>query len=209
MDDIPSDVINLSQLDKEIKEEPKDSELSMSQVLSNEPNIEFKPRVLEVVNFQQQRNANPNTCSINQSKKAARKQTNFDVKSKETTSKEIKSLFTKETKQVLNWIPGLVKNKEPVVNYSAISEYEELELLDKLERIVSSNKTKNIPYWVRRSYRKLCVRKRKRELGIHVMELDSPLPDNYKVRGKNFEIIDRYQVFQFSYKIVIHLLIVN
>lgn len=80
-----------------------------------------------------------------------------------------------------------------------MSEYEETELLLKLRKIFAMEEKCqiDIPAYVRRFYRKLCVREWKREHGKPLFNLDD------KINGKNTDllaheakaqILDRYQV---------------
>lgn len=55
-----------------------------------------------------------------------------------------------------------------------IGEYEENEIYKRLKVIfdASENQSIDIPHWIRRHYRKLCVRKMKRSLGLPVFDVD-------------------------------------
>ncbi|XP_011178675.2 cysteine-rich protein 2-binding protein [Zeugodacus cucurbitae] len=128
------------------------------------------------------------------------------------------SLFTKIPRR--NW-PWLVEEEEEASedhtedqtiekkpfqqseSLTMMSEYEEIELLQKLRKIFDmEEKCKiDIPAYVRRFYRKLCVREWKREHGKSLFNLDD------QINGKNSEllaneakaqIIDRYQLISLT-----------
>lgn len=81
-----------------------------------------------------------------------------------------------------------------------MSEYEEKELLQKLRKIFNlEEKCKiHIPPFIRRFYRKLCIREWKREHGKPIFNLDDYVGDNKRrLRTQSNEktkIIERYQV---------------
>uniref|UniRef100_A0A0K8UD80 Cysteine-rich protein 2-binding protein n=1 Tax=Bactrocera latifrons TaxID=174628 RepID=A0A0K8UD80_BACLA len=127
------------------------------------------------------------------------------------------SLFTKIPRR--NW-PWLIEEEEVAEDHLAnqtvekkpfqeneslimMSEYEETELLLKLRKIFNmEEKCKiDIPAYVRRFYRKLCIREWKREHGKPLFNLDD------QINGKNSDllaneakaqIIDRYQLISLS-----------
>lgn len=82
-----------------------------------------------------------------------------------------------------------------------MSEYEEKELLQKLRKIFHlEEKCKiHIPTYIRRFYRKLCIREWKREHGKPLFNLDDYVCDDSKRRirtqtNEKSKIIERYQV---------------
>lgn len=80
-----------------------------------------------------------------------------------------------------------------------MSEYEEIELLLKLRKIFSIEEKCqiNIPAYVRRFYRKLCVREWKREHGKPLFNLDDQIngrSSELLTNEAKAQIIDRYQV---------------
>lgn len=94
-----------------------------------------------------------------------------------------KSLFTrKSSTEMYPWeIDMEIELKNDGVNDSSddksiqlIGEYEENEIYKRLKIIfdASENKSIDIPLWIRRHYRKLCVRKMQRNLGLPVFNID-------------------------------------
>lgn len=82
-----------------------------------------------------------------------------------------------------------------------MSEYEEKELLQKLRKILALEVKCNIhiPPYIRRFYRKLCIREWKREHGKPIFNLDDYIDEskrNLKTQTLNekSKIIERYQV---------------
>lgn len=79
-----------------------------------------------------------------------------------------------------------------------MSEYEEIEFLQKMRKVFNmEDKLKiEIPAYVRRFYRKLCVREWKREHGKPLFNLDDQIngKSNDPVDEEKTQIIDRYQV---------------
>jgi hypothetical protein len=80
-----------------------------------------------------------------------------------------------------------------------MSEYEELQLLNQLRRVPSMG---DVPAAVRRLYRKLCVRRLKRERGMPLFNLDDVWPGRrarevtqpvHRLAG-DVRILDRFQV---------------
>ncbi|KAM7354518.1 ada2a-containing complex component 2 isoform 2-T2 [Cochliomyia hominivorax] len=124
------------------------------------------------------------------------------------------SLFTKQPKR--QW-PWLIDNRlddmeeetetETTNNteLTLMSEYEEKELLQKLRKIFHFEEKCNIhiPTYIRRFYRKLCVREWKREHGKPVFNLDDYVCDDHKRRlrtqaNEKTKIIERYQLISLS-----------
>ncbi|XP_012160091.1 cysteine-rich protein 2-binding protein isoform X2 [Ceratitis capitata] len=127
------------------------------------------------------------------------------------------SLFTKVPRR--NW-PWLVededdgtgeqirsqsKEKKPFNQQgrvSMMSEYEEIEFLQKMRKVFNmEDKLKiEIPAYVRRFYRKLCVREWKREHGKPLFNLDDQIngKSNDPVDEEKTQIIDRYQLISLS-----------
>ncbi|XP_017469362.1 PREDICTED: cysteine-rich protein 2-binding protein isoform X2 [Rhagoletis zephyria] len=115
------------------------------------------------------------------------------------------SLFTKVPRR--NW-PWLVEESDEAEEEAKmkpfeqneslipISEYEEIELLHKLRKIFSMEEQCKIqiPAFIRRFYRKLCVREWKREHGKPLFNLDDHINGKCNVsHDAKSKIIDRYQ----------------
>ncbi|XP_037816829.1 cysteine-rich protein 2-binding protein [Lucilia sericata] len=126
------------------------------------------------------------------------------------------SLFTKQPKR--QW-PWLIDNRledmmeEEIedktvssnnMDLTLMSEYEEKELLQKLRKIFNlEEKCKiHIPPFIRRFYRKLCIREWKREHGKPIFNLDDYVSNNkQRLRSHKSEknkIIERYQLISLS-----------
>lgn len=79
-----------------------------------------------------------------------------------------------------------------------MSEYEESEVLRKLRKIFALEEKcqLHIPCFIRRYYRKLCIREWKREHGKPLFNLDNYLGNTKTNRDQEekSKIIDRYQV---------------
>uniref|UniRef100_A0A1B6DTF2 N-acetyltransferase domain-containing protein n=1 Tax=Clastoptera arizonana TaxID=38151 RepID=A0A1B6DTF2_9HEMI len=85
--------------------------------------------------------------------------------------------------------PWETRREENRIKCQPMSEYEELMLLKKLSHTIQEADSNSVPGYVRRFYRKLVVRKIKRERNLPLFSLDSQECSN-----KNLpRILDRYQ----------------
>ncbi|XP_005191966.1 cysteine-rich protein 2-binding protein [Musca domestica] len=130
------------------------------------------------------------------------------------------SLFTKQPRRQWPWLverhtgdsdeeeklteDGSNESQQNNMDLTRMSEYEEKELLRKLRRIFSlEDKCKiRIPSFVRRFYRKLCIREWKRAHGKPLFNLDDFVNGRHltKVQNDKTRHIDRYQLISLSSK---------
>lgn len=77
-----------------------------------------------------------------------------------------------------------------------ISEYEENEIYKRLKAIIDASETQSIdiPSWIRRHYRKLCVRKMQRSLGLPVFNVDKFNKIELQKKNQTFTppVLDRF-----------------
>nr|CAD7587154.1 unnamed protein product [Timema genevievae] len=104
------------------------------------------------------------------------------------------SLFTRREKKPWPWITDKTKPAETSQERCVpMSEYEELQLLGQLRKVSSMT---DVPSHVRRLYRKLCVRKLKREHNMPVFDLDSQFTnqrDQPEREPQEARVLDRFQ----------------
>lgn len=146
---------------------------------------QFEPRILQVTNYQE-----PNT-EITEPSIKNEIQSDAEIAPDEEIAEEIpyeikfkceKSLF-KSTTHATDKYPWELdfatdhENNDDFTgdkNIELMSEYEENEIYKRLKAIfeASYNQQIDIPHWIRRHYRKLCVRKTQRSLGLPVFNVD-------------------------------------
>lgn len=165
---------------------------------------QYQPRIIKVTNFQDEESNQDYLANI-------KKEAISDDEENETEDipYEIKyacekSLFkTSEPIAKQPWEIDENDDEENTDDFAGdkhielISEYEENEIFKRLKAIImsSSHSNKNqIPSWVRRYYRKLCVRKLQRSLGKPVFNLDNY--QNHKLHkeksSRNAVVLDRF-----------------
>lgn len=158
-------------------------------------NFEHKPRIVQVTNFQEADDAN--TTDFNYTLPAVHIKNEPDSDSDDGTqdySKTLvceKSLFTRSVRRRMPWEMDTIKRDEyvdPDDDIAPMTEYEENEMLEKLQ-IIIANGTTDIPTWVRQFYRKLRVRELKRNLVQPIFDID-----NLTSSKLNGQILDRYHL---------------
>lgn len=157
----------------------------------------FEPRIVQVTNYQQTEDDEDANYSIDIVEMIKQ-----EVESDSDDYSDIvceKSLFkTNHGRRRLPWeYISDDSDEEPddePPNLDLMTVYEENELLNKLRNIFnaskSSNKIISIAPWVRRFYRKLCVRDIKRNSGLSYFDLDNLIKFN---KNNDVHILDRYQ----------------
>lgn len=164
--------------------------------------ISFEPRIVQVTNYQQADDDDNGYDDANYSidiVKMIKKE--VDSSSDSDDFSDIvceKSLFkTNDGRRRLPWeyIPddSTEQSDDEPPHLDLMTVYEETDLLNKLQNIFNAaktNQTISIPPWVRRFYRKLCVRDIKRNSGWSYFDIDN-LTKFAKHNGAH--ILDRYQ----------------
>uniref|UniRef100_A0A1A9UMT0 N-acetyltransferase domain-containing protein n=1 Tax=Glossina austeni TaxID=7395 RepID=A0A1A9UMT0_GLOAU len=182
----------------------------------------YKPRILQVTNFQQATTEDLNSSKIKEEpkivelpmkKKAEIIEENAEQNEPMAACKP--SLFTKNPRRNWPWLLDQAKEEsEEILTESAghserehsqlvpMSEYEESEVLRKLRKIFALEEKcqLRIPCFIRRYYRKLCIREWKREHGKPLFNLDDYLGNTKTNRDQEekSKIIDRYQLISLS-----------
>lgn len=168
---------------------------------------QYEPRIVQVTNFQETNDGNDVTdeCSEDYS-------TNIKVEADFSDGGcDIidyhsynfhceKSLFNVTDKRPLPWL-NEVEDKQPYTTSKSqndqiehMGKYDESEILHKLRSIMNSSVDMNssmIPSWIRRYYRKLCLREVKRKLGKPLFDINAP--NGICLDGNDeAHILDRY-----------------
>lgn len=169
----------------------------------------YEPRIVQVTNYQE-----PNS-SIGQAiiKKEAQNDTENDYgiqkdKEMEDIPYEIKykcekSLFKKsQPSDKYPWELDFAADQHNDDDFTGdksielMSEYEENEIYKRLKAIfeASQHQQIDIPHWIRRHYRKLCVRRTQRSLGLPVFNVDkfSKVEKNQNIDQTSITVIDRF-----------------
>ncbi|KAI9584007.1 cysteine-rich protein 2-binding protein [Glossina fuscipes] len=182
----------------------------------------YKPRILQVTNFQQATTEDLNSSKIKEELKIVelpikKKAEMIEEKAEqnEPLSSCKPSLFTKNPRRNWPWLLDQDKEEsEEILTESAehsarehnqlvpMSVYEESGVLQKLRKIFALEEKcqLHIPCSVRRYYRKLCIREWKREHGKPLFNLDNYLGNTKTNRDQEekSKIIDRYQLLSLS-----------
>lgn len=157
---------------------------NMSNMEEFSENSEFTPRVIQVTNFQEDSNIDIEP-SINIKTEIQSESEDDDIPYEIKYACE-KSLFTKNASTSLYPWEKDLKNKfverdnqdfSSEKEIGLMGEYDEHQMYVRLKKILNSsyNKELEIPHWIRRFYRKLCVRKAQRNIGRKVFNLDKYL----------------------------------
>lgn len=187
----------------DIKQEPLDDDDESENV------EEFQPRVIQVNNYQ-------NTDDDSESKTGHESNTNLQIPSmllKEESKVEDelpfevkyacpKSLFNvKRTQDTVHpWESDMLEQVQHVddcdgdKNIELMNEYEENEIYKRLKAVfdTSSQQSIDIPPWIRRHYRKLCVRRMQRNMGIPIFNVAKFSKKAQKVESQAANVLDRF-----------------
>lgn len=172
--------------------------------IKTEPGLEreeitFEPRIVTVTNFQAAEDEDDNDTTINDFVRATIKQEpnveNDDIDDYSPDDYQVeKSLFTVTQKRRLPWDDGEIKSMDYNENIGLMGAYEENELLTKLRNIIESDDRCFVPAWIRRYYRKLCLRQHKRKFGKPIFDDDCVADERLRrgSRRNDAQILDRY-----------------
>lgn len=159
-------------------------------------NSEYKPRIVQVTNFQEEdvddAEFDYSHASVNIKNEV---ETDSDEDMLEYSQKYVceKSLFTRSVRRRLPWEVDRTNNEEYVDQDEDIvpmNEYDESEMLEKL-KVIITNDLIDIPVWVRQFYRKLCIRELKRSLVKPIFDIDNLTSSKLNSNG---QILDRYHL---------------
>lgn len=164
--------------DSDPKEElfPSDYDIEQSQ---------FEPRIIQVTNFQDSDEANELVNVKAETPSDDDEQTAKEVEEEPYEVKYAckKSLFNSNSgpPEKYPWEIDFEAGQERVDDFAGdkkielIGEYEENEIYKRLKAIFEASETQKIeiPHWIRRHYRKLCVRRMQRSFGRPVFSLDN------------------------------------
>lgn len=166
--------------------------------------MEFEPRIVQVTNFQEDSNFDAETLA--NLKQAT--QSDDEMESEDEIPYEVKyaceaSLFTRNALQadIQRETSAKLEPEDPQ-DFSSdnkielMSAYEEHEIFTRLKKLLSSTHSNGVdePAWVRRYYRKLCVRNIQRSAGQKVFNLDNYLDSQSfsGTRATENVILDRF-----------------
>lgn len=172
----------------------------------------FEPRIVQVTNFQagdrdyEEDSVGGNTQSYSeevvQSIKLEVPEEEEEEEDYDTKYPRMPSLFKTSTKRRLPWLDDATTvDLSEYENGAAVERmggYEEGELLAKLKvmfRNCDKREESQVPHWVRRFYRKLCVRETKRNLGKPIFDVDDLVLGRNRMAGtvkREAQVLDRY-----------------
>lgn len=179
-----------------IKTEPPDTE-----------EITFEPRIVTVTNFQAAEDEEDDADkSINDLTRIIKNEPTDENDYTDDYSSNYqveKSLFTvTSSKRRLPWEEDVdaayyddCKDND---NIEPMGAYEESEILHKLKLIISSDDQHEqslVPVWIKRFYRKLCVRQIKRKFGKSIFDIDNIITGDRRNglrRHNEVQVLDRY-----------------
>lgn len=189
----PDNFLNLDR----VKEEPP---------YDADDDCQYEPRIVQVTNFQEANDGNDVTDENSEDYSANIKvEADFSdggcdmVEDNSYNFHCTKSLFNVTDKRPLPWL-NEVEAKQPAKSTNNLNEiehmskYDESEILHKLRSIMNSSLDMNssmIPSWIRRYYRKLCLREVKRKLGKPLFDINAPNGISLDRSDEN-HILDRY-----------------
>lgn len=183
-------------------------------VVESEEEI-FEPRIVQVTNFQAgDRDYEEDTVGGNAQsivyeevvqtikRETPEEDDEEEEKDYDTKYPQVPSLFKISTKRRLPWLDDSttvdLSEYENGAAVDRMSAYEEGELLGKLRlmlRNCDAREESQVPHWVRRFYRKLCVRETKRNLGKPIFDLDDFVLGRNRTAGTEkaeAQVLDRY-----------------
>lgn len=163
----------------------------------------YQPRIVQVTNYQAQQQ--------NQTIKAEPLDEEMED---ETEKEELYSIepcqpsgFTRNPRRNWPWLQEALDSDDisiPSEDLRLMSVHEEQKLLERLQRIFSLEKQSqiSIPAYVRRLYRKLSLRKWKREHNRPIFNLDEHIDPLGRARLKmqTHKVLDRYQLLAHSHQ---------
>lgn len=172
----------------------------------------FEPRIVQVTNFQAgdrdyvedplSSSAQQYSDEVVQAIKMETPEEEEEPEDYDTKYPKAPSLFKVAPKRRLPWLDdGSVVDPGEYDNGGAIermSVYEETELLQKFRaalRNCDAREEAQIPDWVRRFYRKLCVREAKRDLGKPIFDIDDMVLGRNRgvpATKRKPQVLDRY-----------------
>lgn len=189
--DWPDNFLNLGR----VKEEPP---------YDADDDCQYEPRIVQVTNFQEANDVNDVTdensedYSANIKVEADFSDGGYDnVEDHSYNYHCEKSLFNVTDKRPLPWLNEVEANEASTSTHEHIEhmgKYDESEILHKLRSIMNSSLDMNssmIPSWIRRYYRKLCLREVKRKLGKPLFDINAPNGISID-RNDEAHILDRY-----------------
>lgn len=179
---------------------------------SDNDSSKYQPRIIQVNNYQNS-NELPSISNIKKEVDNSNEFQTQETQESEDQPEEIpyeikyaceKSLFkSKLQSEKYPWEKDVEssnrENNDDFVgdkNIELMSEYDENEMYKRLKTVFdsSNNQEIEIPPWIRRHYRKLCVRKMQRSLGISVFNVDKftkNIPKN-TTESPNSNVLDRF-----------------
>lgn len=199
----------------ESEEEEEEQPMETEQQAEDEDN--FQPRIVQVTNYQAQEQHTPQIKEEPLCVKEEKEDIEPELLESNTISLERckPSGFVRQTRR--NW-PWLLETEQepphldtPQQDTQASQEqqqlrlmsvYEEQQLHQQLQRVFSLEQQHHIeiPAYVRRFYRKLCVRKWKRDHNRPIFNLDEHIDPTARARmqqeKKQTQILDRYQLLE-------------
>ncbi|KAL7739726.1 hypothetical protein ACLKA6_012705 [Drosophila palustris] len=202
---------------QEPKQEAEEEEKSQTSSESEEEKMEteqqteeqdnYQPRIVQVTNYQAQEQQAP---QIKTEQQQAIDETE-DMEQEPPDSSMINlerckpSGFTRQLRRNWPWLQETDQEVEPVEasqGLQLISVYEEQQLHQQLHKIFTQQQQQSdIPAYVRRLYRKLCLRKWKREHNRPIFNLDEHIDPIARSRlqlakQQQAQILDRYQLLE-------------
>lgn len=170
---------------------------------------EYQPRIIEVKNYQYSDDDKTDTeLEINGSSNVPNMMIDDNKIEEEEVPHEVKyacpkSLFGSKSTEEFHQYPwqrdaeashecneDFISDK----NIDLMSEYEENEIYKRLKSVfdVAEQQNIEIPPWIRRHYRKLCVRRMQRNLGIPIFNVQKFGKKMQKDASQSSNVLDRY-----------------
>lgn len=185
-----------------------DYDMNLPSDLLADDGVKYEPRIVQVTNFQEDNSIQPADYPITIKAEALSEEENdpSDDEPYEIKYACEKSLFNSMAAPVMKhpWKIDMANDLDEEntddfagdQNIELLNEYEENDTYRRLKAIIASTHSNQIeiPAWVRRYYRKLCVRKAQRSLGKPVFNLDNyPKHKLAKANPKNVALVlDRF-----------------
>lgn len=174
-------------------------------VASSPGHATYEPRIVQVTNFQEadddDDDANDNDIDEDEFSVQNLREIKTEIDSDDLADDEDAynypcedSLFTKTTKRRAPWeendrqYMADDEDADNEQNIELMSQYEEQGMLKRLRNVLR-NDADDVPSWIRRFYRKLCVRELKRSLGKTIFDIDNIRQHRLK---QSEQILDRF-----------------
>ncbi|XP_068140425.1 LOW QUALITY PROTEIN: cysteine-rich protein 2-binding protein [Drosophila tropicalis] len=167
----------------------------------------YQPRIVQITNFQAQEpsihiKAEPMEQELDETDEIETQKSSIEACKPSGFAQQPRRNWPwlQETYEICEDHDDDIHQSIPCENLTLMSVFEEQNLHQRLQKILAVDQQSHlhIPSFVRRLYRKLCLRKWKREHNCPIFNLDEHVDPTLAQRQKQSQILDRYQLLTHS-----------